>query len=136
MVNYSKSEAMSSGESHLTPSESEVSDLKRSISNLRVNRGKKDGAFAFSSFKRRDEIATLFCENYQYTCTMLSDRRQEGTRRRRRGWNCCRWIISVAVASQIVLLAKSFSSGISLRCSDDDCLVSKEYFAHILTKPT
>jgi hypothetical protein len=45
-----------------------------------------------------------------YPCsTMSSDRRQDGTRRRRRAWNCHRWIISVAIASQIVLLAKSFS---------------------------
>jgi hypothetical protein len=45
-----------------------------------------------------------------YPCsTMSSDRRQDGTRRRRRGWNCYRWIISVAIASQIVLLARSFS---------------------------
>ena len=49
-----------------------------------------------------------------YPCsTMSSDRRQEGTRRRRTGWNCYRWIISVAVASQIVLPAKSFSPPVS-----------------------
>jgi hypothetical protein len=41
--------------------------------------------------------------------TMSSDRRQVASHRRRRGWNCYGWIISVAVASQIVLLAKSFS---------------------------
>lgn len=40
---------------------------------------------------------------------MPSDRRQEGTYRRRKGWNCYRWIIAVAVASQIVQLAESFS---------------------------
>jgi hypothetical protein len=40
---------------------------------------------------------------------LSSDRRQEATHRRRRGWNCYRWIISVAIASQIVQLAGSFS---------------------------
>jgi hypothetical protein len=53
-----------------------------------------------------------------YPCsTMSSDRRQECTCRRRKGWNSYRWVISVAVASQILLLAKSFSPPVSARFS-------------------
>jgi hypothetical protein len=40
---------------------------------------------------------------------MSLDRRQETKHRRRRGWSCYRWIISIAIASQIVKLAGSFS---------------------------
>jgi hypothetical protein len=47
--------------------------------------------------------------------TMSSDRHQEAAHWRRRGWstktsrNCYRWIISIAIASQIVELTESFS---------------------------
>jgi hypothetical protein len=104
---------MSTGDLHLTPSESEVSDLKRSISNLRLCESwRKDGALhsQFSSFIKAAVRSQLLLLRELYPCsTMLSDRRQEARHRRRKGWNCYRWIISVAIASQIVLLAKSFS---------------------------
>jgi hypothetical protein len=48
---------------------------------------------------------------------MSLDRRQETSHRRRRGWNCYRWIISVAIASQIVQLAGSFSPPASVSFS-------------------
>jgi hypothetical protein len=67
--------SMSAGESYLTPSESEVLDLKRSISlNLRVESWRKDGAFAFSSF--RPMRSQLSSAKGSYS-TMSSDRRQE-----------------------------------------------------------
>jgi hypothetical protein len=75
---------------------------------------RKDGAFCILKFQGGDEITEHLLLQELYPCSTMSlDRRQKCTRRRRRGWNCYRWIISVAVASQIVLLAKSFSPPVS-----------------------